>query len=59
MGGAAILAITLIPILMLYFIRGKIIPECENPVARATMVVYQPVLAGDPALSQARHLRWP
>ena len=44
MGGSAILAITLIPILMLYFIRGKIIPDEKNPVARATMVVYRPVL---------------
>ncbi len=44
MGGSAILAITLIPILMLYFIRGKIIPDMENPVARATMVVYRPVV---------------
>ncbi len=46
MGGAAILAITLIPILMLIFIRGKIIPDMENPVARATMVVYQPAVRG-------------
>jgi Cu(I)/Ag(I) efflux system membrane protein CusA/SilA len=44
MGGSAILAITLIPILMLYFIRGRIIPDLENPVARATMVVYRPVV---------------
>ncbi len=44
MGGSAILAITLIPILMIYFIRGKIIPDMENPVARATMVVYRPVV---------------
>ena len=46
MGGSAVLAITLIPILMLYFIRGKIIPDEKNPVARATMVVYRPVLRG-------------
>ena len=46
MGGAAVLAITLIPILMIYFIRGRIIPDEKNPVARATMVVYQPVLRG-------------
>ncbi len=46
MGGAALLAITLTPILMLYFIRGKIIPDEKNPVARATMVVYRPVLRG-------------
>ncbi|MCL4502299.1 MAG: CusA/CzcA family heavy metal efflux RND transporter [Deltaproteobacteria bacterium] len=44
MGGAAVLAITLIPILMIYFIRGKIIPDMENPVARATMVVYKPAV---------------
>jgi len=44
MAGSAILAITLVPILMLYFIRGKIIPDEKNPVARATMVVYRPVL---------------
>jgi copper/silver efflux system protein len=44
MGGSAILAVTLIPILMLYFIRGKIIPDEKNPVARATMVVYRPVV---------------
>jgi Cu(I)/Ag(I) efflux system membrane protein CusA/SilA len=46
MGGAAVLAITLIPTLMIYFIRGKIIPDMENPVARATMVVYKPVVRG-------------
>jgi len=46
MGGASILAITLIPILMLYFIRGKIRPESANPLSRMTMAVYQPVLRG-------------
>ncbi len=46
MGGASILAITLIPILMVYFIRGKIIPESSNPLSRMTMAVYQPVLQG-------------
>ncbi len=44
MGGAAILAVTLIPILMLYFIRGRILPESKNPLARATMAIYYPVL---------------
>ena len=44
MAGASILAITLIPILMLYFIRGKILPESRNPLSRATMALYQPVL---------------
>ena len=46
MGGASILAITLIPILMVYFIRGKIRPESNNPLSRITMAVYQPVLRG-------------
>lgn len=44
MGGASILAVTLIPILMIYFIRGRIIPEAKNPVSRATMAVYRPAL---------------
>jgi Cu(I)/Ag(I) efflux system membrane protein CusA/SilA len=46
MGGASILAITLIPILMVYFIRGRILPESSNPLSRMTMAVYQPVLRG-------------
>ena len=46
MGGASILAISLIPILMVYFIRGKIRPESANPLSRMTMAVYQPVLRG-------------
>jgi Cu(I)/Ag(I) efflux system membrane protein CusA/SilA len=46
MGGASILAITLIPILMVYFIRGKIRPESANPLSRMTMAIYQPVLRG-------------
>jgi Cu(I)/Ag(I) efflux system membrane protein CusA/SilA len=44
MGGASILAITLIPILMIYFIRGKIPKEERNPLARLTMALYRPGL---------------
>jgi copper/silver efflux system protein len=44
MGGASILAITLIPILMLYFIRGKILPETRNPFSRFTIAIYEPAL---------------
>jgi Cu(I)/Ag(I) efflux system membrane protein CusA/SilA len=44
MGGASILAITLIPILMVFFIRGRIIPESRNPLSRFFMAVYDPVL---------------
>ena len=44
MGGAAILAITLIPILMIYFIRGRIPAESKNPLSRGAMALYRPVL---------------
>jgi len=40
MGAAAILAITLVPVLMGLFIRGKIKPERSNPVNRLLMSVY-------------------
>jgi len=46
MAGASILAITLIPILMIYFIRGKILPESRNPISRATMAIYRPAVRG-------------
>ncbi|MDP3181482.1 MAG: CusA/CzcA family heavy metal efflux RND transporter [Desulfobaccales bacterium] len=44
MGGAAILAVTLIPILMIYFIRGRIPAESKNPLSRGTMALYRPAL---------------
>ena len=44
MAASAGLAITLVPVLMGYFIRGKIKPEHENPVNRFLMKVYQPVI---------------
>lgn len=44
MAGASFLAITLIPILMVYFIRGKIPREDKNPLARAAMALYRPFL---------------
>jgi Cu(I)/Ag(I) efflux system membrane protein CusA/SilA len=44
MGGASILAITLIPILMVYFIRGRIPQEDKNPLSRATQALYRPAL---------------
>ena len=59
MGGASILAITLIPILMVYFIRGKIRPESANPLSRMTMAVYQPVLRGILRFPAAGHHRRP
>jgi len=42
--GASILAITLVPVLMLIFIRGRLRPESANPVSRVTRALYVPVL---------------
>ncbi len=45
MAGAAILSVTLVPVLMMLFIRGRIIPEARNPVNRFLIAVYRPVIA--------------
>jgi Cu(I)/Ag(I) efflux system membrane protein CusA/SilA len=45
MAGAALLSVTLVPVLMLFFIRGRIIPEAKNPVNRALIRLYRPVIA--------------
>ncbi len=44
MAAAAILAITLVPVLMGYFIRGKIPPEAKNPVNRFLHFIHVPTL---------------
>jgi Cu(I)/Ag(I) efflux system membrane protein CusA/SilA len=46
MAGAALLSVTLVPVLMLLFIRGKIMPEAKNPVNRLLIWVYRPIIAG-------------
>jgi len=46
MAGAALLSVTLVPVLMLLFIRGKIMPEARNPVNRFLIWVYRPIIAG-------------
>ncbi len=43
-GFSSLLAITLIPVLMLIFIRGRLKPESANPVSRFTQFLYLPVL---------------
>jgi Cu(I)/Ag(I) efflux system membrane protein CusA/SilA len=45
MAGAALLSVTLVPVLMLLFIRGKIMPEGKNPVNRFLIWIYRPVIA--------------
>jgi Cu(I)/Ag(I) efflux system membrane protein CusA/SilA len=44
MAAAAILAITLVPVLMGYFVRGKILPEHKNPINRMLIAGYRPIL---------------
>ncbi|TVP14629.1 efflux RND transporter permease subunit [Shewanella sp. KCT] len=44
MAAAAILSITLVPILMGYFIRGKIPKETSNPISRVLIALYKPAL---------------
>jgi Cu(I)/Ag(I) efflux system membrane protein CusA/SilA len=45
MAAAAFLSVTLVPVLMLIFIRGRIKPEAENPVNRILIRLYRPVIA--------------
>ncbi|HEX2580488.1 MAG TPA: CusA/CzcA family heavy metal efflux RND transporter [Dongiaceae bacterium] len=46
MGGAALLSVTLVPVLMILFVRGKIIPEHKNPLNRLLIWLYRPIIAG-------------
>jgi Cu(I)/Ag(I) efflux system membrane protein CusA/SilA len=43
-GFSSLLAITLVPVLMLVFIRGKLRPEARNPLSRVTQAIYLPIL---------------
>ena len=45
MAGAAILAVTLVPVLMGFFIRGKILPETKNPINRLFRWLHAPLLS--------------
>lgn len=44
MAGGAILSVTLVPVLMLAFIRGRILPEARNPINRALIALYRPLI---------------
>jgi copper/silver efflux system protein len=52
MAAAAVLAITVVPVLMGYLIRGRILPEERNPINRLLIWAYRPVL------HWALRLRW-
>ena len=44
MMGAALLSVTIVPILMGYLVRGKIRPEKKNPINRFLIWVYHPII---------------
>ncbi|MDB5602692.1 MAG: cation transporter [Xanthobacteraceae bacterium] len=46
MAAAALLSVTLVPALMVLCIRGRIIPEGKNPLNRALIWLYRPIIAG-------------
>jgi Cu(I)/Ag(I) efflux system membrane protein CusA/SilA len=43
-GFSSVLAITLVPVLMVLLIRGRLTPESRNPISRITQAIYLPVL---------------
>jgi len=45
MAGAAFLSLTLVPVLMGLFIRGKLMPEHKNPLNRFLIWAYRPIIA--------------
>ncbi len=45
MAGAALLSVTLVPVLMLLFIRGKVMPEAKNPLNRFLIWTYRPIIS--------------
>jgi len=48
--GGALLSVTLVPMLMVWLIRGRILPEDRNPISRVLVAAYRPVID--------RVLRW-
>lgn len=46
MAAAALLSVTLVPALMVLFVRGHIVPEHKNPLNRFLIWIYRPVIAG-------------
>lgn len=46
MAASAVLAITIIPVLMYYFVRGKVMSERRNPISRFFIWIYRPLIHG-------------
>ncbi|HXP97667.1 MAG TPA: efflux RND transporter permease subunit [Telmatospirillum sp.] len=45
MAGAAVLSVTLVPVLMALFVRGRILPEHKNPINRFLIWIYRPLIS--------------
>ncbi len=45
MAGGALLSVTVLPMLMVYLIRGRILPETKNPLNRFLLWSYRPIIA--------------
>ena len=45
MAGAALFSITVVPALMIWLVRGNILPATKNPLSRALLWVYRPLLS--------------
>jgi Cu(I)/Ag(I) efflux system membrane protein CusA/SilA len=45
MAASALLSVTLVPALMVLFVRGRIVPEHRNPVNRLLITLYRPIIA--------------
>ena len=43
-GFSSLLAVTVVPALMLFFISGRLRPEAQNPVSRVTQAIYLPII---------------
>ena len=46
MAAAALLSVTLVPALMVVFVKGRIIPESRNPINRGLIALYRPMIRG-------------
>ena len=46
MAAAALLSITVVPALMILFVRGRIVPEHRNPINRFLIWLYRPIIRG-------------
>jgi len=46
MAAAALLSVTLVPALMVIFVRGRIVPEHRNPINRILIGIYRPAIKG-------------